>query len=430
MDRANDKTPRLTHNFIMNVLDGAVYALGMSLVSRTTVLPLFVHKLGGGSVAVGLIPVLWWIGFSFPQLLIAGPARRAASKRRLLLQTSLVQRLPWLLLALISAFAVQHVGPSVGLALFLGGFLLAAVAGSINLPVWFDVVAQVTPVRLRGRLFGTRAVLWGLFGILGGWTAAQVLEQVEYPFNFAALLGVAFALTMVSYVFIALLKIPSTAPRPDRPIRMAVVTRSLRAALRKRPNYRKFLVAEALVMTAISVEAFYMVDALETFDLSEGYAGRFTMVAMGAAMFGSLVFGYIADHFGHRINLILAAGFIAFSCVVALVAPTVEIYGLAFAGAALTLGIRSVSQLPIIAELCGEQDRPTYIALANMITSPFVLSGILAGWVANQVGYEAVFVAGGLVALAAVVWLLVMVEEPRRQIPAHARMPTVPAPMR
>ncbi len=414
----------------MNVLDGSVYALGMSLVSRTTVLPLFVHKLGGGSLAVGLIPVLWWLGFSFPQLLIAGPARRARSKRKLLLTTSLIQRFPWLLLALITFFAVEHVSRAMGLALFLAGFLLAAVSGSINLPVWFDVVAQITPVRLRGRLFGTRAVLWGLFGILGGWTAVQVLERIEYPNNFAILFGVAFVFTMVSYIFIVLLKIPPTPPRQERSVRMAVVTRSLRAALRRRPNYRKFLVAEALVMTAISVEAFYMVDALDKFNLSEGYAGRFTMVAMVAAMFGSLVFGYIADHFGHRINLILAAGFIAFSCLVALVAPTVEIYGLAFAGAALTMGIRSVSQLPIIAELCGEQDRPTYIALANMITSPFVLAGIAAGWVASRVGYQAVFIAGGMVALAAVVWLLVMVEEPRRQIPAHARMPTVPAPMR
>jgi MFS family permease len=72
-----------------------------------------------------------------------------------------------------------------------------------------------------------------------------------------------------------------------------------------------------------------------------------------------------------------------------------------------------VSRLTIIAEICLEDDRSTYIALANLITAPFVLSGLLGGWIANNFGYNAVFIIAGMFAITALIWLILMVKEPR-----------------
>jgi hypothetical protein len=45
-------------NFVLNVCDGAFFIFGLSFASRTSVLPLFVKRIGGDNLAVGLIPVL------------------------------------------------------------------------------------------------------------------------------------------------------------------------------------------------------------------------------------------------------------------------------------------------------------------------------------------------------------------------------------
>src|SRR5690606_23050661 len=103
-DGAGADGAHVRRNFVLNVVDGAVFAFGMTLAARTTVLPLFVKHLGGGNLAVGLLPVLWTVGFNFPQLAIAHHAGQAASKKRLVLQTGLAQRLPWLLLAVATFF--------------------------------------------------------------------------------------------------------------------------------------------------------------------------------------------------------------------------------------------------------------------------------------------------------------------------------------
>jgi predicted MFS family arabinose efflux permease len=48
-----------------------------------------------------------------------------------------------------------------------------------------------------------------------------------------------------------------------------------------------------------------------------------------------------------------------------------------------------------------------------MVTSPFVLAGILGGWIANTFGFNVLFMIAGAVAVVALLWWLTMVEEPR-----------------
>ena len=107
----------IRRNFVLNVLDGAIFTFAMSFASRSTVLPLFVQRMGGGNLAIGLLPVLWTIGFNFPQLFIATHARQAPSKKRLVLQTGLIQRMPWLLLAAVTALFLWELPATWGLLL-------------------------------------------------------------------------------------------------------------------------------------------------------------------------------------------------------------------------------------------------------------------------------------------------------------------------
>lgn len=411
---ANSDATVVRRNFVFNVLDGALFAFGLSLVSNTTVLPVFVKRTGGSNIAIGLIPVLWTIGFNFPQIFVANYTQRFPFKKGLFLRTALVQRVPWLLLALISFFVLSEVEPAVGLLLFFVGFALAAIGGSLNLPVWFDLISKITPVRLRGRLFATRAIVGATLGILGGFTVKTVLDTVAYPRNFAILFTLAFCLFMVSYVFLLLLQ--EKQPNQSRSqLRLRQFICNLPAILKRQRNFRNFLVADALLITALAAEAFYTVNAFERFSLSSGYAGHFTMVMMASMIAGNFAFGYLADHLGHKLNLLLASTSTFLACSLALFSPSVRVYYVVFVFVAFTLALNHVSRLPIIAELCSEEDRPTYVALTNIVTSPFILFGIFAGWVADRLNYDAVFVMAGLAALASALWLLRMVKEPRRR---------------
>src|SRR6266496_5733760 len=60
-----------TRNFWLNVLDGMAFVFGMSMVSRLTVLPLFVARLSSERWVQGLLPTLTQTGWVLPTLFMA-----------------------------------------------------------------------------------------------------------------------------------------------------------------------------------------------------------------------------------------------------------------------------------------------------------------------------------------------------------------------
>ena len=67
--------------------------------------------------------------------------------------------------------------------------------------------------------------------------------------------------------------------------------------------------------------------------------------------------------------------------------------------------------------------RPKFVSLKNVITAPFILLGLFAGWLAEKAGYTALFWAAAVVAACSALWLAFVVREPRTCLrPATVRI--------
>ena len=405
-------TGHVKRNFFLNVFDGAIFAFAMNFVALNTVIPVYVKKICGTNLAVGLIPVFWTIGFHLPQIFTANYVRRQKSKKRVVLFTALIQRLPWLVLALLSYFVIVNYDAALGLIIFFAGFLFAAFGGGMNLPAWFDLLTKITPTHIRGRLFAFRVTLGAVMGMFAGYAAKQILDNILYPANFSLLFGIAFVVMMVSYLFLVLLK-EEKVNTAAKAIHWKEFLKGLPQILKKEKNYRNYLIADVLMILAGMANAFYTVYAFEKFNLTSGYAGDFTIVMMGATVFASMLFGFLADKYGHRLNLFFGALFTAVACLLALVTQTLFLYYSVFIFSAMTLALIQVSRITIIAELSPQEETSTYVSLTNVITVPFVLSGIFAGWLADIYGYVPVFVLAGVFALLSAYWFYFVMKEPR-----------------
>ena len=415
-----EKRGVLRKNLVANIVDGGMYAFGIGFVSIQTVIPVMVKHISGSDFAVGLVLVLWTAGFNFPQIFIANHAQRFPYKMRLFLQTAFLQRVPWLLLALLSFFLLGRLSPTADTFFFFFLFTLAAVTGSLCFPIWFDLIAKLTPVDLRGRLFAARNLLGGLLGVVAGLVVEEVLAVVEYPLSYGVLFALAFFFMQVSYWALTRLK-EEAASAVAEEVHILEYYRSLPRILKGQKNFRNFLISDALLLAATMAGAFYAVHAIQKFALSDSSAGVFTVMIMCSTIVGNMFFGTIADRYGHKVNLVLAAASTALSCFMALLATDRWLYLVVFVGMAFQIGLSGISRLSIVAELCSEEERPTYVALTNLVTSPFILFGLVAGGIAGQFGYEAVFLIAGLMAMASALWMALRVEEPRE----YARRPFV-----
>ena len=92
----------LRFNFIVGLLDGGTFGLGMGFGSFAAIIPLFVHHLTDSALLIGLVPAIHNMGWQLPQLLTAGWIARLSRYKPLTLALTIHERLPFLGLAIIA----------------------------------------------------------------------------------------------------------------------------------------------------------------------------------------------------------------------------------------------------------------------------------------------------------------------------------------
>jgi len=406
--------PEVRRNFLLNWMDGTFFAFGMSFVPVMTVLPVFVRQVGGNNITVALVQVIWIIGVNFPQIFIANYTRQLPYKKPFFLKTAALQRLPWLLMALLCFFIIKNVSSNMGLVFFFIAFGLAAIAGAVNYPGWFDLISKITPVNLRGRLFALRTITGAILGIAGGCLVKIILSAQPFPANFGYLFLLAFVMMTVSYVALIFLK-EQEANASTESLNHFQYFRQLPNLIKSNHNFLNFLIADSLMTIGLIAQPFFIVNAMQRFGLDSASSGSFTMIYMLSMVILNLCSGSIGDRFGHRVNMIIAAFSVLVSCVLAITLRSLSLYYFVFVLSALNTSMIQVSRLPILAEICNEKERPTYISISNMITSPFILLGLLGGYLVDLYGYDVIFAIAGLGGFLSLIWWVFYVAEPRRQ---------------
>ncbi|HSP87812.1 MAG TPA: MFS transporter [Ignavibacteriaceae bacterium] len=391
----------------------------MSFITVNTILPVLIERIGGNAIAVGSVTVLWTLGLNLPQLFFIRFFPHKGKVKPDVLRYGLIFRLNFIIISLVCSLFIGNLDSSISVPLMLFLIFIAAITGSSSGLFWYDFFSRTTPVKLRGRLLSIRLLLGSALGMLGGSTVAIILSSVVFPHNFALLFLIAFLLSMVSFFILTRLK-ESTEEIPVKnrteviPPSFKETFRRSKKILKENSDFKNFMIADALILMALTASAFYAVYAIRKFNLPSAYAGTFTIILMASQVFGNFIFGYLADFFGHKINIIILAASSAAASICAAFANNVLLYGVVFFFVGCTITLQGISRLAIVVEMCNESERPIYIGLLNTITAPTVLFGIIGGLLITFFGYVPVFIVYAVISLTAVYWLYKKVNEPRK----------------
>jgi MFS family permease len=228
-----------------------------------------------------------------------------------------------------------------------------------------------------------------------------------------------------SMALFALVRDP-TRDQPDRELRLDLGTlfRHFGSSLAD-ANFRSYMAGRVLGTAGFSMVPFVAVYYTSAHGgaLSEG-----TVVASGAAMtagaaVASLLVGRYGDRRGHRGGMLLGLGLQGITVALLLTTGGPLSCVLAYAGTGLSRGSVSVSGFNLLYETCPHEGRFAHITLGTFILSFAAIGAPLAaGLVASQWGLRPLFAVSFGVCLAALLWFIVRVKEPR-----SLRGPTPPA---
>ena len=393
--------------------DYALFMIGLSFASQSTILPAFAAHLGAPNVVIGAIPAVMTLGWHLPSLFTAGHTETLARKLPFVLRYTAGERAPFLVLAL-TAFVLADRAPALALAVLLLMLLVITGVGGVLMPAWMDIVGRAIPVTLRGRFFAMGSLAAGVGGFAGSFLTARILGAFAAPASYGICFLCAAACMALSWSALALVREPPAGPTAP-PMALGRYLARVPLILRRDRNLAWFLVARAVALTATMASGFYTVYALRVWTPPASQVGVFTSLLLAGQITGTLSLGWLADRAGHRLVIITGLAATVAANLLALAAPSLAAFSAVFVLAGVQIAATSISSLNVLLEFAPvPEERPTYVGLGTTLMAPVAFGAPLAaGLVADSVGFTAVFAAApaaGALGLALLVW---RVSDPR-----------------
>ena len=437
-------------NFVLGIVTGAFINLGMAFFDPFTVLPLFVSKLGGSALLIGLVSALHGVGWFFPQVFAS---RLAATRPFLMPMYRWVSVLRVLALAgvVIVVMAADPARPEPLLGGFLALLLLAHLAGGFSAIPFLEVTSKTIPVTSRGRYFGTRRLIGGSAGVGAGILVGLVLNQRdegtwfserflgavrplvartdlfghEFPGDFGVLFlfgWISMTLGMLAFAFAG----EPPAIVVQKSARLLDHLRAGFALLKEDVDYRLFYVARICWQFTAMTFPFYASYAFTDLRFSENTIGLFLSVWVGSGVLSNYVWGRLLDRSGNKIVLLVTA-------ILSALPPATILVVERLAGASLELGgtklllvmsatffvngfIRSgriISNVTYLLEFAPQDKRPLYVGFMNSFSFPLMLSPLVGGVILQIFDIRVLFSTSLVFALANIL-VSTRLREPRR----------------
>ncbi|MFC0159128.1 MFS transporter [Mameliella alba] len=379
---------------------GAAFQAGSSAVDSATVMSALVHQLTGSPIAVGAVPTILRLGWLLPQIVVGYLAGKSGSS------------MPFYVLG---AFGRTFAIAALAAILWLGGTAAWSFAalGTVTLVFWAvyaglsgivgvpynDIVARSVPSELRSRMLAVRFFGGGVAALGVAAVADRLVRTLEMPLSYAAVLGLASALMLVSsIVFVSMGEPQRIAPVKASTSFLAYLSEG-RQVFRDDPVFRRFVFAQWAGGAVLIAAPFYIVAASEI-----GIGLENVALLLAAQTAGALAANPLWGWWGDRLGKLSLMRGIAFARSVPplallglLAMPMAEetrltlLAAIFFVLGAIANGL-TIAVIGLLMEISPDDRRPAYSGYFNALTAPAFVLPLIGGVLVAVGGIAAVFV--------------------------------------
>jgi MFS family permease len=386
------------NNFVLHVINGALFALAEAMTSTPLILTAFLSQLTTSNVLISLLSPLREAGWFLPQFFIAPMVERTRRKVSFYMAGTLFRMLAWMSLV-VCVFTIED------RAALLAAFLVcisifSILAGFAGLP-FIIITAKIIPAHRRGLAFGLRQMIGGALGIVAGGAVALILNGatgLAFPRNYALVFGLAAVALAVSYGSIGFVK-----EEPDEiPAQPASAFANLRRAwaiARSDRQYRRFMLMRIALLFGTAGVPFLTVYAKRTLGVSDAFIASLVSVTLASSLLSNLLWARLSDRRSNRLVMVIASSMGVVFCLLAVVTTGMGLSGVL--GQGMLVGLYALSgammagmnlaAMPLLIEVAAPDQQSLYFGLSNTILGVVLLSTSLVGLIVDHFGYAALF---------------------------------------
>ena len=386
-----------TRNFGLMGLYQIILRTGWIFKTESIIMPAVLDVIGGPGWLRGCLPTLNRFGQSIPPVLASAHIHSAQQKKLVLASSTMMMGVAFLCLAAIWWFGVIS-----GLVAwwtpyaFLAIYAVFFCSTGINQLTFGTLTGKLIPVARRGKLMliasflGTACAITCAALLLPHWLTSD-------SGNFLAIFSVTGILFILGATVVLMID-EDTDHFEKQTSHPAHLFRSVTRGLSEDENLRRLAAVGALFGISLTLFPHYQALGRQRLDLGLHALVPWVITQnVGVALF-SIPAGWLADRFGNRLVLRLLLGIV---CVVPVVALLLAQRGAAssnlfwivfFLIGATPVTIRTTTNYCL--ELAGREFQPRYLSTLSLCTAgPAIFLSPLVGYLVDQVGFEAMFIA-------------------------------------
>ncbi|MCF7929165.1 MAG: MFS transporter [Spirochaetales bacterium] len=353
------------------------WGLGLPLVIESTFLQVFLRNLGASSTVVGLVPTIFFTGFTLASIFSGYLTGHLVRKRRAVILTHTLSAVSLALYGIILRLT-GYSDATIGVFfIFYAWFCLGA---GLIVPIWQNYLVKIFSRSRRFRALSMMMLVQNSTKLLSSFVILKIIERYAFSLSASSWIftGTGFLLFGGSFFFLL------TREKEDQPeggLREGNVFRHLKESIRqvlKRRNLLRFLASDAETFAVVGMLSFYANYAVEYRGISEEFAtGLLFMAAAGGNSIVQVFFGWLGllDMKGKliaaKIAALLGAGILCS-------APGLGGFLAAAGLLGAARGIRQLSYAPVIKHLSGKKDATDFFAVAALFMVPASLGIPLA----------------------------------------------------
>jgi MFS family permease len=398
--------PIYRRNFIHFLADNILFTVALSILGTTTVIPDFVRRLTDSEILIGLSGNIFMIGFTLPQLFIARYIVRYERKKWWFVGPNIPVRFVILLFAGLIIWLGRESPGLILLAFFICYGISAFGDGLVGVP-WTDLVGSSLDNRWRARMLGLAAAISGVIMLLITPLMGNILgaNGPGFPNNYAILFGlsgVIFVVSILPGLFIH--ELPG-GKAVEKLSSISEFVPQLGQLLRDDMPFRAYIVARVFTNLLLMSAPFYIGYATVQLGLSSEVAvpALLAMQTVGSVA-GALGYAWLGAHNNLlyiHISLVSAALLPICALLAGVVGPWPLYFGFLVSGLAAGANL-FLCFLNWLVGYAHADQLPIYVGLSNTVTAVVsFITPFIAGTIAQNLGYEPLFVVSLLMAFCA-----------------------------
>lgn len=361
-------------------------------------LALFALALGASKGQVGLLAAVPALLGNVLQIPAARLTERWGNRKLIILVSAAISRF---LIILIILVPVIFQGDAAIYA-FITLVTLRGLAGSIGVPGWTSIMADITPRRVRGNYFSARNILCSLTALGGTLLAGWLIRRYGFPAGYQLSMAVGAGIGILSLYTFSLIPVPplerEQSPPGEKQRSLREKWQTVQQIFSRYPTFRNYCGTSILWNFAVFLAGpLVAVHYRSNLGGDPGFWGVVTAGNLVAVMIGQRYWGRLVDRFGSK-NVMLVGGIGAVLVpFMWWVIPNYELAVLVNFIGGFCWGGYNLAAFNLILEITPERGRTMYIGIYNTVAGLASSIGPLVGGIlADSWGLRPVLIASGI----------------------------------